>query len=114
MNRPEFARNTRGTGAKYGLPWSRAEVVLALALYKTPGVSPSKDDPSVQELAGLIGRTRDAVALKLANLRAIDSNGRSGMSHCAPIDRKVWLEFQGRDDELREEANRLKTDLPQL
>lgn len=75
------ARDNQAITKKYGRTWSRNEVVLALALYKTPGVSPDKDDPKVQELAHLLGRTRGAVALKLANLRAVESSGRFGMSH---------------------------------
>lgn len=98
----------RTAARKYGFPWSRTEEILALALYKTPGVSPHKKDPEVRKLALLIGRTSDAVALKLANSRAVESGGRSGMSHTASIDRNVWVEFQSQDERLRQEAYRLR------
>ena len=93
---------------KYGPPWRKEEVLLAIALYKTPGVRPDDKDAKVIELSQLIGRTASAVALKLANLRAVETGGRSGLSHLGPLDKQVWEEFHGRDDALKEEAAKLR------
>lgn len=60
------------TQLRPGQVWSRDELVLALELYFDPASSSDSRDPQVLELAGLIGRTPAAVALKLANFRAID------------------------------------------
>ena len=82
--------------------------MLALALYKTPGVNPDKNDPKIREVSSIIGRTPSAVALKLANLRAVESAGKSGLTHVAPMDKLVWKEFEGRDESLFQEADRVR------
>ena len=93
---------------KFGLEWSREEMILALALYITPKVLPDKKDFKVIELSQLIGRTPSSVALRLANFRAVESEGGRGMSHSPLLARKVWQEFQGRREMLEEEASRIR------
>src|SRR5438034_11705761 len=88
----------------FGAKWSKEEMILALALYKTPGVLPDKKHPKVIELSKLIGRTRSSVSLRLANFRAIESEGVHGMSHSPLLAREVWQEFQSRKQMLDEEA----------
>src|SRR2546425_4741520 len=95
---------------KYGSPWSRNEVALALALYKATGSSHDEQDPEIQELARLIGRTPGSVIFKLGNLKAVETEKRAGFSHTAPMDRQVWREFQGRDEELYQEAEKIRNE----
>jgi hypothetical protein len=99
------------TIAKFGSRWSDDEFIVTLALYKTPGVRPDKKDPKVIELGQITGRTASSIALRLANYRAIDTRNRSGMTHYPFGVRKVWQEFEGRDEALRSEAARLKRKL---
>ena len=72
--------------------WSEAETVLALAIaiYGDParlgGTKRRKDgstrqDPAVQLVAHAIGRTEDAVVLKVMNLRTVLTQGGRGMPH---------------------------------
>jgi hypothetical protein len=96
------------TIAKFGSRWSDDEFIMALALYKTPGVTPYRKDPKVIELGQITGRTASSIALRLANYRAIDTGNRSGMTHYPVGVRKAWQEFEGRDEVLRSEAARLK------
>jgi hypothetical protein len=96
------------TIAKFGSRWSDDEFIMALALYKTPGVRPYRKDLKVIELGQITGRTASSIALRLANYRAIDTGNRSGMTHYPLGVRKVWQEFEGRDEVLMSEASRLK------
>jgi hypothetical protein len=84
---------------------------MALALYKTPGVIPDRKDPKVIELSQITGRTASSIALRLANYRAIETENRSGMTHYPLGVRKVWQEFEGRDEVLKSEAARLRRKL---
>lgn len=94
--------------AKFGSRWSDDEFILALALYKTPGVRPYRTDPRVIELGQITGRTASSIALRLANYRAIDTGNRSGMTHYPLGVRKAWQKFEDRDEVLMSEAARLK------
>jgi len=61
---------------------------------------------AIRDLASKLGRTPDAVALKLSNLASLDpdlqARGVVGMRHGASIDRIVWNEFFGHWDLLAE------------
>jgi len=94
--------------AKFGSRWSDDEFILALALYKTPGVKPYRTDPRVIELGQITGMTASSIALRLANYRAIDTGNRSGMTHYPLGVRKAWQKFEDRDEVLMSEAARLK------
>ena len=66
--------------------WSRDEMMLALNLYlKLPFGKLDRKTPEVVHLAKIIGRTPNAVALRLVNFAAYDpiraQRGISGMSH---------------------------------
>ena len=87
---------------RQGRVWERRELILALELYFNANCSPDKDDPQVNELAVVTGRTPGAVALKLANFRAIDPDKTGGMPHHGGRDKEVWNEFRGRPNELRD------------
>jgi putative restriction endonuclease len=75
--------------------WTRDELILAINLYckLTFGQLHSRR-PEVKELAILIGRTADAVALKLVNFSSLDpSLTQKGMLNASKLDRQVWNEF---------------------
>ena len=76
--------------------WTEQEVRAALGLYlTTPFGRIHKANPAIVELAGRIGRTPSAVALKMSNLAAIDESlPRKGMANASALDRRIWAEFQ--------------------
>ena len=71
------------------------EVTEALELYRKLSFGQlDKANPDVIKLAKRIGRTPDAVAMKLCNLASLDpeitQTGRAGLSNATKLDRKVW------------------------
>lgn len=75
--------------------WTDAEVRKALTLYLRLefGKFHSRQ-PDIIALAREIGRTPSAVALKLANLAALDDSlPQKGMQNASALDRKIWEEF---------------------
>lgn len=75
--------------------WTADEVRLAIALYvQTPFGRIHSRNSEITELSSKIGRTPSSVALKLANLAALDETlPRSGMQNASNLDREVWSEF---------------------
>jgi putative restriction endonuclease len=101
---------------KYGSPWTRDELVLALYLYcQIPFAKTKANNPEVIRLARVIGRTPASVARKLGNFGAFDpllaSQGIKGLSHGSRVDRVVWDEFYQQWDNLVAEANSLLAQL---
>ena len=83
---------------RYGVAWSREELVLAFELYcRIPFQKTKTSNPEVQELAKLLGRTPASVARKLGNFGAFDPELRkakiSGLTHTSKLDREIWEEF---------------------
>ena len=85
--------------------WTDEEMILALDLYfKLPFGRLNRTTPEVKELAALIGRTNNSVALRLVNYAACDpyirETGRtgmtSGMGKCMPF----WNYFSNNKEEL--------------
>lgn len=93
---------------KEGRPWKREEVILAMALYEDAGRLLGRESGGVDELARLLHRSIGSVATKLANLRAVEREGRGGLSHSSAVDKDVWREFSGRTQELQTEAERIR------
>jgi hypothetical protein len=64
--------------------------------------------PAVVALAGAIGRTPSAVALKLVNFASLDpelkERGVGGMGNTSLADRSVWTEFYGKWDVLADNS----------
>lgn len=75
--------------------WSESEVRHALALYLLTDFGRiHSGNPDIISLASQIGRSANAVALKLANLAALDTSlPQKGMAHASATDRRVWDEF---------------------
>ncbi len=81
-----------------GLPWGRDDLILAFELYcRIPFSRTKANEPRVQELASLIGRTPASVARKLGNFGAFDphlaARTVSGLTHGSKLDREVWDTF---------------------
>lgn len=98
--------------------WTRNELLQALNLYhRTPFGRQHKGYPPIIELAKKIGRTPDAVAMKLNNFTSLDpvelKRGIKGLSGASQLDRKIWAEFEDNLPALAEESEPLfETDAP--
>lgn len=93
--------------------WAKEELILALSVYfQLPFGRLNRTTPEVKELAKLINRSANSVALRLVNFAACDpviiESGRTGMkgglSTCLPI----WNEYSDQKDKLFFEAERIK------
>jgi len=75
--------------------WSEEEVRHALALYLVTDFGRIHNkNPDIIALASQLGRTPNAIALKLANLAALDESLlRKGMGNVSATDRLIWNEF---------------------
>lgn len=82
--------------------WTRQELILALRLYYwTPFGKMHRNNPEVIQLAELIGRTANSVALKLVNFAHIDPDlKRQGMKGASKLDRQIWAEFYQKWEDL--------------
>lgn len=95
-----------------GILWTREELILALNLYlKLPFGKLDKRTPEVIHLAHLIGRSDNAVSMRLNNFAAVDPYHqrrgivglRGGIKQVQP----VWDEFIDNKDELLFESERI-------
>jgi putative restriction endonuclease len=78
--------------------WTREELFLAVNLYcKLPFGKLDRNTKEVKDLAALIGRTANSVALKLVNFSSLDpavvSRGIKGMGNASRLDNEVWDVF---------------------
>lgn len=78
--------------------WTREQLKLAFHLYcQLPFGRLHSRNPEIVELARLIGRTPDALAMKLVNFASLDpaitSSGRSGLKGASRLDKEIWDEF---------------------
>lgn len=81
-----------------GKNWSREQVMIAFYFYcQTPFGQLHGRNKKVIELAELIGRTPDAVAMKCTNIASLDpailASGRVGLGNASKLDREIWNEF---------------------
>ena len=92
--------------------WEKDETVLALALYcKIPFNQIHKEHPQVIELSKLIGRTPDAVSVKMGGFGRFDENlakrGIHSISCDGELDKAVWDEYHLNMDALAETVDRI-------
>jgi len=92
--------------------WTRDEYILVLNLYyKLPFGRLSSSTKEVQELAKLLGRTVNAVALRLVNFAACDpyilATGRHGMASGAKTCLPYWDEFNNNREALLFESEQI-------
>ena len=96
--------------------WSENELLLAFNLYcKIPFGQYDHKNEKVKELANLIGRTPNAVALKLGNLARLDpyhkSRGVKGLKHGSKLDEEIWNRFSNNWEELSYESELILANL---
>lgn len=92
--------------------WTRDEMILVLNLYlKLPFGKMDRRNPEVIRLAEIIGRTPNAVALRLVNYAAHDPilqrRGISGMAHGGKKCGEYWNEFINDRERLLFESERI-------
>lgn len=78
--------------------WTREQLKLTFHFYcQTPFGKLHSRNPEIIQLAKLIGRSPDALAMKLVNFASLDpsiiSSGRSGLKGASRLDREIWDEF---------------------
>lgn len=93
--------------------WTKEQVKLAFHLYcQLPYGRIHGRNPEILALAREIGRTADAVAMKMLNIASIDpaitSTGRSGLGNASALDHAVWDEFHSDWERLAVECQLLR------
>ena len=93
--------------------WTRDEMILTLALYfQLPFGRLNHTTPEVRELAKLMHRTENAVALRLVNYAACDpyiiNSGRIGMQGGLNVCMLYWNEFADNKEQLFLEAETIR------
>ena len=96
--------------------WTKDQLKLAFHLYcQLPFGKLHHSNPEIIKLAGLIGRTPSAVAMKLVNFASLDpaiiNSGRSGLGNASALDREIWEEFNADWEGLAVESERLRQSL---
>lgn len=96
--------------------WTSEQLKLAFAFYcQTPFGKLHSKNPKIVELAGLIGRTPSALAMKLSNFASLDpsitSTGRKGLSGASVKDREIWDAFHADWEALAVECEQLRQQL---
>lgn len=105
-----------GDARKPNRNWSREQTLLAFQFYcETPFGQLHGRNPKIVALAGLIGRTPSAVAMKCVNFASLDpqirESGRSGLTNVSALDRRVWEEFHSNWDALIDECEAVRSRL---
>ena len=96
--------------------WTKEQIKLAFHLYcQLPYGRIHGRNPEVMALAKVIGRTADAVAMKMLNIASIDpaviSSGRAGLGNASALDRAVWDEFHSDWERLAMECQLMRQQL---
>ena len=96
--------------------WTTEQIKLAFHLYcQVPYGRIYGRNPEIVALAKVIGRTPDAVAMKMLNIASIDpaitSTGRVGLGNASALDRAVWSEFHSDWERLAVECHLLRQQL---
>lgn len=96
--------------------WTSEQLKLAFYLYcQLPFGKLHRLNPEIIHLAGLIGRTPSALAMKLSNFASLDpaitSTGRKGLEGASNHDREIWNEFHSDWEKLAVECEILRRKL---
>ncbi len=96
--------------------WTKEQIKLAFHLYcQLPYGRIHGRNPEIMALAKVIGRTADAVAMKMLNIASLDpaitSSGRAGLGNASTLDRAVWDEFHSDWERLAVECQLLRQQL---
>jgi len=89
--------------------WSRDQLLIAFNLYcRLPFGRLHSRHPDVIRAAELIGRSPDALAMKLVNFASLDpqhvARGVRGLNNVSRADRDMWREFSGNWEALAYES----------
>jgi DNA (cytosine-5)-methyltransferase 1 len=98
--------------------WTKEQVKLAFHLYcQLPYGRIHGRNREIIALAKVLGRTSDAVAMKMLNIASLDpaitSTGRAGLGNASALDREVWDEFHSDWERLAVECQLLRQQLDQ-
>jgi putative restriction endonuclease len=93
--------------------WTREELIVAFNLYCTLTFTRiNANNKAIKELAEIIGRSNNAVAIKLANFARLDpalqARDVKGMSHGGHGEELVWEEFNSDWEQLAFESELIK------
>jgi hypothetical protein len=96
--------------------WTKDQLKLAFYLYcQLPFGKLHSRNPEIIHLAGLLGRTPSALAMKLVNFASLDpaitSTGRKGLDGASNLDREIWNEFHADWEKLAVECEMLRRNL---
>ena len=96
--------------------WTKEQTKLAFHLYcQIPYGRIYGSNKEIVALAKAIGRTADAVAMKMLNLASLDpaitSTGRVGLGNASALDREIWNEFHSDWERLAVECQVLRQQL---
>lgn len=96
--------------------WTKEQLKLAFHLYcQLPFGRLHSRNPEIIQLAKLIDRTADALAMKLVNFASLDpaitSTGRKGLKGASNLDREIWEEFHADWEKLAVESELLRRGL---
>ena len=96
--------------------WTKEQVKLAFHLYcQLPYGRIHGRNPEIIALAKVVGRTPDAIAMKMLNIASLDpaitDTGRVGLRGASALDREVWDEFQSDWERLAVECQLLRQQL---
>jgi hypothetical protein len=91
--------------------WTRDELIVAFNLYcKLHFGQMHHRNPAVVELARLLERTPNAVAMRLSNFASLDpfhqNRGVSGLKNIGPFAAAIWHEFDSNWNQLGAESER--------
>jgi len=89
--------------------WTNTQLKLAFYLYcQLPFGKLHSTNPHVKKMATFIGRTPNALAMKLVNFASLDpvirSTGRKGLQNISQSDKEIWDMFHNDWDSLAEEC----------
>ena len=96
--------------------WTKEQVKLAFHLYCQLAYGRIHGrNPEIISLAKIIGRTSDAVAMKMLNIASIDpavtNSGRAALGNASALDHAVWDEFHSDWERLAVECQFLRQQL---
>jgi len=99
--------------------WTRDQLLVAFNLYfRIPFGRMHSRNHEIIELSKIIGRTPDALAMKLSNIASLDPAEKarkiSGLKGSSKLDRKIWDEFHTNWEQLAFESEEAKCRLAKL
>lgn len=98
------------------MDWSREQEIVALYLYCIiPFNKVNKSNPQIARMAELIGRPNaNSLKAKIGNFGKFDTDlAASGLGHTSRLDEEIWIEYNGRWQDLEVDALKLMDNFQQ-